>query len=152
MNVDVVTNSNINDITIIGVFELIAGLIAFLAILIAVSERIIKNYEEVQNMLDVQFRKVESGKLDINLHLLVYDIRKLNYRILQYNRFNTLSIIMGMFVLIGYGIWLLNTLPIIDILITIPIFGVALGPIVGMTLYCHFYVDHMRRKWIKYTY
>lgn len=45
LDLNVVTNVEIADITIIDTFELIADMIAFLAILIVVSSHIIKNYE-----------------------------------------------------------------------------------------------------------
>ncbi len=149
-NVDVATNININNIVVIGTFELIAGVIAFLAILIALSDRIVKNYDEVKDHLDKLFVEAEQGYENFEPHKLVRVIEELDNLLMWYKQLNIPFIIFGVLILIIYGIWLLYNLQTYNITYTLIWFFVALSPTVGLTLVCHTQVFLARHKWMKY--
>ena len=168
---DAVPRTDMVGITMFGVFELISGIIAFLAILIALSDRIIKNYDEVREKLESAYGRNELDNLEYSLHehddetlretfekndpddpgfeprTLAEDISTLYKGISEYKRYGIVLNIWGVSLLIGYGIALLGNPHWYNYVSTPVIFVSALAPTLYLTLYSHFKIYHIRDVW-----
>lgn len=142
----------------IGVFELISGFIATLAILIGLSDRIIKNYTDTVEQLDdmaTSIMEVEEKTLheyDVNSrpHDLIDDISKLQRTLEYYKTYNIIFSIGGLIALILYGTILLSNLQYYNVFLTTGILLGALSPTLGYTLYCHIRIFRTRSKWYNF--
>ena len=133
-----------------GVFELGAGIIAFLALLIAFSDRIIKNYDDVRKRLVRLHEQIEAFDSSFDLYKSSSDIVDLHHAILQYKKYNIWCNIWGVLFVIGYCTLLIN-----DPRYYVPpsmslVFCASLTPTSILALYSHRKTYHVNDKWEGY--
>lgn len=146
---DWIQHVNVSDVSITAMFQLTAGLIAFMGIIFLLFERIHNRHNIILDKF-VKLGEVE----EIDVRQIVADTKTLTNYIRHHNYSTISSLLVGLILLVMYDLHLIDNVGIITMIFGISSFKLiiilSLTPVAVFSVCYNIKIYRLYKKWAKY--